>query len=196
MEGEQDWEQLCARQKEEMVGLRETLGRKEREVEEAMKIARKYASVIPELRHISLQPALPHSQSSSFHDDMSDYWGASPQSSDCLNFESIAAKGLWVVSSNFSPKKTAIRRFFHQKQSNSTQFDAFPTLNPQKTIENTQFETEKELKPVFYRSKIANLGMKTSLQRIAEITVGEKRGFNQSKSPNRTIKSKEVTERR
>ena len=90
-----DFEAICARQQDEIESLKELLQSKDKELESLNRILQKYANIIPELRNTLQKPDL----DAGGNKKIEDFWDVDGTDSTQVNFEDIASKGLWILSS-------------------------------------------------------------------------------------------------
>jgi len=88
-----DLESLCARQHDEIDSLKSLLQAKDRELESLNRVLQKYATIIPELRTLRKSPGV----ESTMQKSGGDFWESHEEAQ--VNFEEIASKGLWIMSS-------------------------------------------------------------------------------------------------
>lgn len=88
-----DLEAVCARQHDEIESLKTLLQAKDRELESLNRILQKYANIIPELRTQRKVPGV----ESTMDKSEGDFWESHEEAQ--VNFEEIASKGLWIMSS-------------------------------------------------------------------------------------------------
>ena len=90
-----DLESLCSRQHDEIESLKTLLQAKDQELESLNRILQKYANIIPELKTVRKTPGV----ESTFDKSEGDFWDSHEEATAQVNFDEIASKGLWIMSS-------------------------------------------------------------------------------------------------
>jgi hypothetical protein len=90
-----DLESLCSRQHDEIESLKTLLQAKDQELESLNRILQKYANIIPELKTVRKTPGV----ESTFDKSEGDFWDSHEEAAAQVNFDEIASKGLWIMSS-------------------------------------------------------------------------------------------------
>lgn len=90
-----DLESLCSRQHDEIQSLKSILQAKDLELESLNRILQKYANIIPELKTVRKTPGI----DSTFDKSEGDFWDSHEETAAQVNFDEIASKGLWIMSS-------------------------------------------------------------------------------------------------
>ena len=99
-----DLESICQQQKDEIVSLQSKIREKDRQLDELTKILRKYASIIPELKAINRKTKGEEETDGEKPGFGVDFWDSNVERGETtVNFEEIASKGLWIMSSSVQP---------------------------------------------------------------------------------------------
>lgn len=103
---ETDLQTICEQQREEIAELQRKLQERERELQELNSILGKYSSIIPELKALSRVLSGQAGESAEGSKESAvDFWDTHLDKGGArnVNFEDIASKGLWIMSSSAQP---------------------------------------------------------------------------------------------